>query len=411
MQPAASTKQVSGQRTSELIGRPVIGSNGEEVGTIRDFVVAPRSGQIRSVVVQSGGVLGVGGQRRAVPFTAISLSSQPDTPVRLDETLDSFPEFNADEYVALPYRQDGVSTSRDTGGTMTATTERARTSSDVASPNPRDWEMDEAQVESGAAASGVSQGAGATGGRDLLVTELNGRTIQGVEGEIGTIEDVVVNPGEETVSVLVDVDEAVGGTADLYVIGLNQFSISGQAGEPTITSRLTPNDFRGTANLSSTAGISSGRPYAWRGTASAGTGSATYSTAGDGRSADMASATATTGASSAAGEPGMAGPLDETVRFADATANPSNRPTVRTSPTENPADETSAVSAVRQSLQQDASLAGSARSVEVTARGDTIVLSGSVPNQEARDRIVRAARAAAVGQDVEDELTVRGAAE
>jgi hypothetical protein len=48
-----------------LMGRTVVGSDGERIGTITDVILGP-DGQARHLVVRSGGFLGLGGRHVAV---------------------------------------------------------------------------------------------------------------------------------------------------------------------------------------------------------------------------------------------------------------------------------------------------------------------------------------------------------
>lgn len=56
---------------SKLAGRPVHGTNGERLGTIKDFVVDKKTGEVVYAVVSSGGLLGAGDTLRLVPLQAL----------------------------------------------------------------------------------------------------------------------------------------------------------------------------------------------------------------------------------------------------------------------------------------------------------------------------------------------------
>ena len=71
-----------------LLGRTVLSSDGESVGTVRDFLmVGPADSRIRTVVVGQGGILGFGEALVALPLEALALDhgvlAKEDAPVRL----------------------------------------------------------------------------------------------------------------------------------------------------------------------------------------------------------------------------------------------------------------------------------------------------------------------------------------
>jgi len=59
-------------RASDLIGHGVLGSNGESVGTVSDVILS-RDGRISGYVIATGGVVGVGGRKVAVPSYAVQI--------------------------------------------------------------------------------------------------------------------------------------------------------------------------------------------------------------------------------------------------------------------------------------------------------------------------------------------------
>lgn len=63
-------------QVSKLSGVKIYGPDEKEIGTVKDVVLA-RTGQALTVVVSTGGVLGVGGKDIGVPFSAVQWSDQP----------------------------------------------------------------------------------------------------------------------------------------------------------------------------------------------------------------------------------------------------------------------------------------------------------------------------------------------
>lgn len=59
-------------RLSLLLDRTVQDPNAQALGTVKDFVLARSSAQAEYVIIQSGGVLGLGSRSRALPITRVS---------------------------------------------------------------------------------------------------------------------------------------------------------------------------------------------------------------------------------------------------------------------------------------------------------------------------------------------------
>jgi hypothetical protein len=55
----------------DLVGRPVHDRTGEEIGTVEDVLIEPRHLHAPFVLVQWGGLLGLGRQERLVPMEAV----------------------------------------------------------------------------------------------------------------------------------------------------------------------------------------------------------------------------------------------------------------------------------------------------------------------------------------------------
>ncbi|MBM1172800.1 PRC-barrel domain-containing protein [Microvirga arabica] len=59
---------------SEIIGKDVLGANNEDIGEIGDVLI-DRSGQVRAVVVDVGGFLGIGETHVAIPMQQVQMRS------------------------------------------------------------------------------------------------------------------------------------------------------------------------------------------------------------------------------------------------------------------------------------------------------------------------------------------------
>lgn len=72
----AEAKDKSGVlKASDLIGMKVEGADGKKLGDIKDMVVDPEDGSIEYVVLDFGGLVGIGDKYFAVPWEAVELSS------------------------------------------------------------------------------------------------------------------------------------------------------------------------------------------------------------------------------------------------------------------------------------------------------------------------------------------------
>jgi sporulation protein YlmC with PRC-barrel domain len=59
--------------TSTLIGTPVKNPQGEELGTLQDFMIDPQSGRVVSTVLSFGGTLGVGAKLVTIPWETLTV--------------------------------------------------------------------------------------------------------------------------------------------------------------------------------------------------------------------------------------------------------------------------------------------------------------------------------------------------
>ncbi|MCC6660894.1 MAG: PRC-barrel domain-containing protein [Phycisphaerales bacterium] len=85
-----------------LDGTDVYNSNDEHVADVSDFVVDRGSGDLRYVVVKTGGILGMGGRAVAIPFESFSWTGKDRAILNATkEQLRAYPEFNAKEWTAM----------------------------------------------------------------------------------------------------------------------------------------------------------------------------------------------------------------------------------------------------------------------------------------------------------------------
>lgn len=80
----------------QAIGATVISPDGQEIGTIADLLIDPRSGQVAHVVIRVGGFLGIGAKLVAVGYDQISF--KPDNRIRVDMMPADFEAVSAFRY-------------------------------------------------------------------------------------------------------------------------------------------------------------------------------------------------------------------------------------------------------------------------------------------------------------------------
>jgi sporulation protein YlmC with PRC-barrel domain len=94
-------------RAKTVIGMDVKNSQGEALGKIHDLVLNFDNGDIAYVVISSGGLLGLGDTLHAVPWKALSLSSQGDGFIlNIDQTAwKNAPSFKENDWPEVADRE------------------------------------------------------------------------------------------------------------------------------------------------------------------------------------------------------------------------------------------------------------------------------------------------------------------
>ncbi len=96
---ARNFEPLSGKESTGVLGKSVVGPNGEELGLITDVIVAP-GGQPRAAVIDVGGFLGVGTRKVAIDWNLLRFSPT-DRHDKIVATIDrrelqDAPEYRAD---------------------------------------------------------------------------------------------------------------------------------------------------------------------------------------------------------------------------------------------------------------------------------------------------------------------------
>jgi len=201
------------------------------------------------------------------------------------------------------------------------------------------------------------------GERLMRVSTLIGKDIKNAGQEVGEIEDVIVNLETRRGSALVDPEDDYIGSDQDYIINFNQLMVSPDR-KDAYTTTLTRSDFeRAKPARDDWWGVTTGYPYLWTGfTYNKGVGY-TSSTRENGNVA--------------------------------LTANDGKIP----------------VADVRVALSADSTLAEAARHVTLSEEGNKLVIRGTVPTKDLKEKIADRVEELAKGWNVDDELKVRSVAE
>jgi sporulation protein YlmC with PRC-barrel domain len=73
--PPVTLQSMTEWHGSQIIGMDVKNQQGEELGEVAELVLDPRDAKIKSVVIASGGVLGIGAKKVAVPWDQVKPAS------------------------------------------------------------------------------------------------------------------------------------------------------------------------------------------------------------------------------------------------------------------------------------------------------------------------------------------------
>lgn len=87
-------------RGTDLIGQGVYNRNNEEIGSVEDLVIGS-DGQVNYLVIEYGGILGMGDRLVPIPMSKIDRSRTEDSNIRINvskEELDNAPNFTTNEW-------------------------------------------------------------------------------------------------------------------------------------------------------------------------------------------------------------------------------------------------------------------------------------------------------------------------
>ena len=94
-------------KASSIIGTSVTNPKGDNLGEIKEVVIAPRTGRVAYVVVTFGGFLGMGEKLFAIPFSAFNYDVDKNEYVLqvAKERMRDAPGFDADHWPSMSDEQ------------------------------------------------------------------------------------------------------------------------------------------------------------------------------------------------------------------------------------------------------------------------------------------------------------------
>lgn len=109
MQGKKQTDGVKGTRASAeaMMGRKVVGSDGKELGKVKDVVLDANDGRAKQVIISSGGFLGIGEKDIAVNFSDAQVLAGND-----QVKVNNLTQAQVERLAGYEYDQDTVSLSR-----------------------------------------------------------------------------------------------------------------------------------------------------------------------------------------------------------------------------------------------------------------------------------------------------------
>jgi sporulation protein YlmC with PRC-barrel domain len=99
--PAMAAHRDAAFKAQDLIGQDLVDQQGNELGSIQDILI-DREGRVAAVLVDAGGVMGIGAETKALEWDRIEVqmgeSGEPDrvTTTMSEQELEQLPDFDAD---------------------------------------------------------------------------------------------------------------------------------------------------------------------------------------------------------------------------------------------------------------------------------------------------------------------------
>jgi sporulation protein YlmC with PRC-barrel domain len=96
-------------KATDLLNKRLENHEGERLGSIEDLIIDVESGELEYVVVSAGGVLGIGGDLRAVPPAALSVSGEDRVVLNISsDRWEQAPTFERDQVAQLEQQSQEI---------------------------------------------------------------------------------------------------------------------------------------------------------------------------------------------------------------------------------------------------------------------------------------------------------------
>ncbi len=206
-------KDESVRTVDQLAGRKLRDTRGDQLGTVKDFLVDPTSGEVKFAVVSSGGFAGVGDTLHLVSFRSLNADAAKKdfTTDMTKETLNQAPVVKEEQFEENTITRAAAASSR---GVAANESDRSATL--------------------------------------LRATKLDGRAVKANGEKIGEIKGLFVEPGASQAMALLEPSHRIGANDEKFLVPLNQLAIAGKGGRD-ITTQLSPADFQQAAQFGRTA--------------------------------------------------------------------------------------------------------------------------------------------------------------
>lgn len=315
-----------------VIGRELLGADNVPLGTVEDLAFDGGSGRIALAVVSSGGTLGIGEKLRVLPFKAIDRRQGDDRLVS---------QIQAHEWESLPL----IDEKDYSQGRVDRLTHQRLHDDSMQAEFFDNFHINEDRTD--------------FANRMVLATRLRGKTLTANGREFAEIEDILVDLENDRASLLIDSDSDFTGSDRKFVAALGALQLSGRPLPETINSRLTRADFQQAQRRVSATARSAGE--------------AEGSPAGFADQADQAAVSGSvtaisTGTAAIVGDEGISATGNEAV-----AGRPNTDRTLQ-----------SAVTTIRQRWDEDRRLTQA--NIQVTVEEGKLVLTGTVPDEDLRER-------------------------
>jgi len=187
-------------KSSELIGKKLLNSQNEDLGTIHDLVLTPDYKQVSYAALAHGGVFGIGSKLFAIPWSAIKVGAdgKPTANITKD-TLDQSPGFKSDNWPSQADSRLGGA------GMMGATTGRSSLDQTGQSSTSGTRAQEPNTATSRSRTRGMAAAPGAESSRtasmaanmdiqNRRVSKLTGMSVKNPQNQdIGDVEDFVID--------------------------------------------------------------------------------------------------------------------------------------------------------------------------------------------------------------------------